>query len=64
MDFYDLHVHSVFSEGKSSIEEIANIASRLGYKGMCFSEYFRGRGRIEKLKKMIKRTENEAGIKR
>lgn len=63
MDFYDLHVHSVFSEGKSSIEEIANIASRLGYKGMCFSEYFRGRGRIEKLKKMIKRTENEVGIK-
>lgn len=39
MRFYDFHVHSAFSGGKSSLEQIANTAKILGYKGICFVSY-------------------------
>jgi len=51
MYFYDFHVRSEFSEGKSSMEEIAERAKLLGYRGICFSEYFRNKKQVEELKK-------------
>jgi len=39
MSAYDLHVHSAFSGGESSLEEIASMAKQLGYKGICFASY-------------------------
>jgi len=39
MSAYDLHVHSAFSGGESSLEEIASMTKRLGYKGICFAVY-------------------------
>lgn len=51
MNFYDFHIRSDFSEGESSIEEIAERSKILGYKGICFSEYFKNRKQIDDLKK-------------
>ena len=53
MKFYDLHIHSAFSAGESSVEQIAEIASELGYKGFCFSAYFQGEHQIKKLQEEI-----------
>jgi ribonuclease P/MRP protein subunit RPP1 len=39
MQAFDLHIHSAFSGGESSLEEIANTAKILGYKGICFVAY-------------------------
>ena len=36
---YDLHVHSTFSGGESSLEELVDTAKSLGYRGMCFVSY-------------------------
>jgi ribonuclease P/MRP protein subunit RPP1 len=40
MQAFDLHVHSAFSGGESSLEELARIAKLLGYKGICFVFYY------------------------
>jgi ribonuclease P/MRP protein subunit RPP1 len=40
MEFFDFHVHSAFSGGESSLEELANTAKLLGYKGICFVFYY------------------------
>jgi ribonuclease P/MRP protein subunit RPP1 len=40
MEFFDLHVHSAFSGGESSLEELAKTAKLLGYKGICFVFYY------------------------
>ncbi|MEM0243556.1 MAG: RNase P subunit p30 family protein [Candidatus Aenigmatarchaeota archaeon] len=36
---YDLHVHSTFSGGESTLEEIVKTAKELGYKGIGFISY-------------------------
>lgn len=53
MKFYDLHVHSAFSSGESSLEQIAGMAKELGYVGFCFSAYYDGEKQIKKLKEEI-----------
>ena len=40
MQAFDLHVHSAFSGGESSLEELAKTAKFLGYKGICFVFYY------------------------
>jgi ribonuclease P/MRP protein subunit RPP1 len=62
MGYYDLHVHSAFSEGESTIEQIAEMAKQLGYRGVCFSEYFGGELQLKKLKGEIAKAESKAGI--
>ncbi len=53
MQFYDLHIHSAFAEGESSLEQLAETAKSLGYKGICFSAYFSGDSQIKQLKEKI-----------
>jgi len=62
MKFLDLHVHSAFSEGESTIPQLARRAKELGYAGICFSEYFEGRARLEKLKAETAKAQQETGI--
>ena len=37
--FFDLHIHSTFSSGESSLEEIVKTAKDFGYKGIGFISY-------------------------
>jgi ribonuclease P/MRP protein subunit RPP1 len=62
MKFYDLHVHSVFSEGESSLEEIASVAKKLGYTGICFTTYILRKREEDILKTEIERVKNNIGI--
>jgi ribonuclease P/MRP protein subunit RPP1 len=62
MKFFDFHVHSAFSEGESTIEQIAERAKELGYSGICFSEYYEGRARLEKLKVEIAKAQQKTKI--
>ncbi len=62
MSYYDLHIHSAFSEGKSSLEDIANRAKLLGYAGICFSVYYKSVGKLEELKQKTKKTSEDVGI--
>ena len=62
MKFFDLHVHSAFSEGESSIEQIALRAKGLGYSGICFSEYYEGRSQLAKLKADIAKAQKKTKI--
>ena len=50
MYYFDLHVHSAFSGGTSSLEQLASIAKELGYTGICFAEYFQNESQLMKLK--------------
>ncbi len=36
---YDLHIHSTFSSGESTLEEIVKTAKNFGYKGIGFISY-------------------------
>ncbi len=62
MKFYDLHVHSAFSAGESSIEQLAEIARVLGYRGFCFSAYFQGEGQLKKLHEEIEKVRRKMPI--
>jgi len=62
MYFYDLHVHSAFSEGTSSIEQLASTAKVLGYRGICFAEYYKGEEQIKKLLAELQRVKDKVGI--
>jgi len=62
MDFYDLHLHSEFSEGKSSVEDFARRAKILGYKGICFAVYYKDRNRVGLLKKKAIEVSKKTGI--
>ena len=53
MNFYDFHVHPKFSEGKSSIEEMARRAKLLGYKGICITNYPISKNNVKDLKKQV-----------
>jgi len=62
MNFYDLHVHSAFSEGTSSIEQLASTAKLLGYRGICFAEYYKGEEQIKKLAAEVQKVREKIGI--
>lgn len=62
MKSYDLHVHSAFSAGESSMEQLANTAHDLGYTGFCFSAYYEGGNQVKKLKEEIEKTKKEIPI--
>jgi ribonuclease P/MRP protein subunit RPP1 len=62
MDYYDFHLRSEFSEGESSIKDFANRAKLLGYRGICFSEYFQGKEYLEELKKKCEKISKETNI--
>ncbi len=62
MNYYDLHIHSAFSEGESSIEQLADMAMQLGFRGVCFSEYFEGKERLKKLKQETAKAATNVGI--
>jgi DNA polymerase (family 10) len=38
----DLHVHSKWSDGRNSIEEIANVAKRMGYRYIAITDHSQG----------------------
>lgn len=62
MRTFDLHIHSAFSEGESTIEQLAKRAKELGYSGICFSEYYEGRAQLEKLKAEIAKAQQKTKI--
>jgi len=62
MNFFDFHVHSVFSGGESNIEELASMAKTLGFKGFCFTAYPLDRKEEEILKTEIEKVKKEFGI--
>ncbi|HLC39601.1 MAG TPA: RNase P subunit p30 family protein [archaeon] len=62
MPFFDLHVHSAFSEGESSVEQLAATAKLLGYSGICFAEYYKGEEQIKKLATEIQKAKDKVGI--
>ena len=62
MNFYDLHLHSEFSEGKSSVEDFARRAKILGYKGICFAVYYKDKNRVDRLRKKAIETSKKLGI--
>ncbi len=51
----DLHVHSNWSDGKMTIEEIANIGKRLGYEYICISDHTVGLGIVHGLDKKVQK---------
>lgn len=62
MNYFDLHVHSAFSEGSSSLGQLATAAKELGYKGLCLAEYYKNDEQIKKLKTEIEKIEQKVGI--
>lgn len=62
MNYFDLHVHSAFSGGESSLEQLATTAKTLGYKGICFAEYYKGEEQIKKLQTEIEKVRQKIGI--
>lgn len=62
MKFFDLHVHSAFSEGTSSLEQLASMAKELGFSGICFAEYYTGEEHIKKIMTEIQKTKEKVGI--
>ncbi|MEM5794615.1 MAG: RNase P subunit p30 family protein [Candidatus Aenigmatarchaeota archaeon] len=62
MKFFDFHVHSAFSGGESSLEELASMAKKLGYSGFCFTAYPLEKREEEILKTEIERVKKEFGI--
>jgi len=62
MRYYDFHVHSEFSEGESSLDEIAKRAKLLGYKGICFTSYFKDKNHINELKEKISKVSKKTKI--
>ena len=62
MKVYDLHVHSEFSEGESTLKQLADTAKALGYTGMCFVSYWNGKNQMEKERQEIEKVSKSAGI--
>ncbi|MDI6798425.1 MAG: RNase P subunit p30 family protein [Candidatus Aenigmarchaeota archaeon] len=57
-----MHVHSSFSGGESSLEQLASMAKQLGYRGICFTAYPISKREESILKAEIERVKKEAGI--
>lgn len=62
MAYFDLHLHSAFSEGTSSLEQLAATAKKLNYSGFCFVEYFQNDDQIKKRYSEIEKIEQKVGI--
>lgn len=62
MQAFDMHVHSSFSGGESSLEQLASMAKQLGYRGICFTAYPISKREESILKAEIERVKKEAGI--
>ncbi|MBI2005213.1 MAG: PHP domain-containing protein [Candidatus Aenigmarchaeota archaeon] len=62
MKFFDMHIHSAFSGGQSSLEQLASTAKELGYTGICFAEYFQNENQMKKLKEEIARVSEKIEI--
>jgi len=62
MNYYDFNVHSEFSEGESSLEEIAKRAKLMDYKGFCFTSYFKDKKQIEILKEKTSKVSKKIRI--
>ncbi len=62
MHLYDLHLHSEFSEGKSSVEDFAKRAKILGFRGIGFAIYYKDRKRVDQFKKRAVEASKKTGI--
>jgi len=62
MNYFDLHVHSAFSGGESSLEELAETARQLGYRGVCFVFYYQDEKQLEILIAEINRIRKDIEI--
>lgn len=62
MKFYDLHVHSAFSSGESSVEQLAATAHTLGYAGICFSAYYENESQAKNLQSEIEKVKRKIPI--
>jgi len=62
MKYFDLHIHSAFSEGTSSLEQLAQTAKKLNYSGICFVEYFQNDDQIKKRYEEIRKVSEKVGI--
>jgi ribonuclease P/MRP protein subunit RPP1 len=62
MKFFDLHIKSAFSEGRSSLEQLSAMAKELGFKGICFAEYYQGEEHIKKIITEIQKMKEKVGI--
>jgi Histidinol phosphatase and related hydrolases of the PHP family len=56
---YDLHIHSAFSSGESTLEEIVKTAKEFGYKGIGFISYPLKKEEEDLLKAEINRVNKE-----
>ena len=56
---YDLHIHSAFSSGESTLEEIVKTAKEFGYKGIGFISYPLKKEEEDLLKAEINRVSKE-----
>lgn len=63
MRFFDLHVHSAFSGGRSSLDQIAETAKSLGYSGICFSAYYEGDAQLKRLREEVSKASEKFKIK-
>ncbi len=62
MRYFDFHLHSAFSGGTSSLEQLSSTAKELGYTGICFTEYFQNENQLKKLKGDISKVSEKVGI--
>jgi len=53
MKFIDLDIQSNLSTGKSSVEEIAKLAEKLGFSGIAICDVWQGHERLKQLKEKI-----------
>ncbi len=63
MRAYDLHVHSEFSEGESTLEQLARMAKDLGYSGFCFTAHWKDQRQLEIIETEIERVEKVVGVR-
>lgn len=49
MPYYDLHAHSNLSIGENTVEEMADMAKRLGLAGIGIVRYYPARGELPKI---------------
>ena len=62
MKYFDLHVHSAFSSGENSLEDLASMAERLNYSGFCFSAYYKNEDQIKRLHTEIQNLKEKTNL--
>lgn len=62
MKFYDLHVHSAFSGGKSTLEQLCEMLKKFDYSGFCFAVYFENEKQLDEIKEKIENAMQKFGI--